>query len=414
MSVRTSIDARLSEVRIGDGRAGAVRLPWWLKADRAGARIGILRRLSASRTFALGARSGALKSAQSRSGRTFRLDLRQRVVVKALVSRHIGRGGARAAALAQHVVYLGRSGAGAEGARPMFFDRTQDGIDAKAATSVWADDRHHFRFIISPEHGERIADLRGYVREVMGRISVDLGEPGLAWIATCHFDTDQPHAHVLVRGRRSSGRDLVIPRLYVSYGFRGRAQEVARERLGDLSRPDAERRIWRETEADRLTALDRRLIAAADSERMVDDGVGASDAWSALTRGRLRHLERLGLAQRIGSRFRLAGDLEDQLRALQLRKDVIRTLNQRRFAGVRTIKEFESSRLAGRVIRAGSHDELGATPYVIIADARGTEYYARLKPGAELPSKAETVQLVQGERGAQLIHKVARQTGLER
>lgn len=414
MTVRTSIDARLSGVEIGDGCAGAVSLPWWLKADRTGARIGILRRLSASRTFALGARSGALKSAQSRSGRAFRLDVRQRVVVKALVSRHVGRGGARAAALAQHVAYLGRSGAGAEGGRPVFFDRTRDGIEPKAATGIWADDRHHFRFIISPEHGEQIADLKSYVRDVMGRVSADLGEPDLKWIATCHFDTDQPHAHVLVRGRRSSGRDLVIPRLYVSYGFRARAQEVAQERLGDLSRPDAERRIWRETEADRLTALDRRLIAAADNERMVEDGVGASDAWSALTRGRLRHLERLGLAERIGPRFRLAGDLEDQLRALQLRKDVIRTLNQRQFVAAKTVKEFETGRLVGRVVRAGSHDELGATPYVIVADARGAEHYARLKPGAELPSRGEMVQLVQGERGAQLVQKIARQTGLER
>ena len=48
-------------------------------------------------------------------------------------------------------------------------------------------------------------------------------------------------------GRRAEGRDLVIPRDYVADGFRARAQEAAQERLGDLSRLDAERRIWRET-----------------------------------------------------------------------------------------------------------------------------------------------------------------------
>jgi type IV secretory pathway VirD2 relaxase len=364
--------------------------------------------------FALGDRSGALRSAQSRSGRSFRLDVRQRVVVKALVSRHVGMSAARGAALAQHAVYLGRSGAGAEGARPEFFDRTQDGIDPQSATSAWADDRHHFRFIISPEHGDRIVDLKAYVRDVMGRVSADLAEQDLEWIGTCHFDTDQPHAHVLIRGKRSSGRDLVMPRAYVSFGFRARAQEAAQERLGDLARPDAERRIWRETEADRFTALDRRLIAAADQDGMVEDGVGASDAWSALTRGRLRHLERLGLAERIGRRFQLSADLEIQLRALQLRRDIIRTLNQRRFAGASAVREFESGRLMGRVVRAGSHDELGATPYVIVADREGVEHYARLRTGTDLPTLGATVQLIHGERGAQLVQTMARGEGFER
>jgi hypothetical protein len=50
-----------------------------------------------------------------------------------------------------------------------------------------------------------------------------------------------------------SGRDLVIPRDYVGHGFRARAQEGAQELLGDLSRGDAEQRIWRETQADRFT-----------------------------------------------------------------------------------------------------------------------------------------------------------------
>lgn len=59
---------------------------------------------------------------------------------------------------------------------------------------------------------------------------------------------------------------------------------------------DTERRVWRATQADQFTALDRRLIAAQDSAGRVEDGVGGTDAWAALSRGRLRHLEALGLA----------------------------------------------------------------------------------------------------------------------
>ncbi|RZJ41430.1 MAG: type VI secretion protein, partial [Brevundimonas sp.] len=268
MSVRQAIEDRVSAPGEPAAEGLRVALPRSLKTEPSGVRVGLLRRLAGSRTFALGDRAGVLRAAQTRSGRPFRLDVRQRVIVKALVSRHVGRGAARAVALAKHVVYLGRAGAGQEGARPAFFDRDRDGVRPSEITANWRDDRHHFRFIVSPEHGDRL-DLTPYVREVMGRVAADLGEPEVRWIATCHYDTDQPHAHVLVRGRRGDGRDLVIARDYIGYGFRARAQEVAQERLGDLSRVEAERRIWKETEADRFTGFDRRLIAEADASGRV-------------------------------------------------------------------------------------------------------------------------------------------------
>jgi type IV secretory pathway VirD2 relaxase len=406
MLIRDAIQARLTARDGPEDRAGRARLPRSLKSDATTVRTALFQRLAASRLFARGDRAGVLRSAQARSGRAFRLDVRQKVIVKVLVSRHLGKGAERGAALAKHAAYLGRAGAGVEGARAEFFDREHDGVDpaaATAATAAWSADRHHFRLIVSPEHGDRIADLRGYVREVMTRVSADLGQPELRWLATCHFDTDQPHAHVLIRGKRASGKDLVIPRDYVAYGIRARAQEVAQERLGDLSRANAERRVWRETQADRFTGFDRRLLDARDADGLVPDGVGSTDAWAALSRGRLRHLERLGLAERVGSRYRLPEDAERRLRVLQLRKDVIRTLHARRLEGAQEVRELGADRVRGRVVARGAHDELGATPFVVVRDTAGVEHYARLAFGQATPELGRGVDLVRTERGAAVL-----------
>lgn len=403
MTVRQALEAKLATTDREDHRAGRVRLPTSLKSDRTGVRLVMLQRLAASRLFAIGDKAGVLKAAQRRSGRSFRMDVRQRVIVKALVSRHEGKGAARADALAKHVAYLGRSGAGVDGARPGYFDRAEDELDPAVATAGWAADRHHFRLIISPEHGDRISDLKAYAREVMRRVAEDRGQPDLQWIGTCHFDTDQPHVHVVMRGKRADGKDLVLPRDYIAYGIRARAQEVAQELLGDLSRADAERRIWRETQADRFTGFDRRLVAAADSERMVDDGVGATDAWAALSRGRLRHLEALGLAHREGRRYRLDAELETRLRGLQLRQDIIRTLQHRRLESGRDVQELKDGRVRGRVVGRGAHDELGGVPWVIVRDGAGQERYARLAFGQNLPSMGRNVELAAGPRGAQVL-----------
>jgi type IV secretory pathway VirD2 relaxase len=402
MLTREAIGIRLSATSDDAPARRIARLPTRLKADRSPVRTAMLQRLAASRLFAYGDRAGVLRSAQRRSGRPFRLDVRQRVIVKALVSRHAGRGPGRGAALAAHVTYLGRSGTAQDGARPTFFDRETDEVDAATATAAWSDDRHHFRFIVSPEHGDRISDFTRFTRETMRRVADDLGEPQLQWIAICHFDTDQPHAHILLRGRRASGRDLVIPRDYVGYGFRGRAQEVAHAFLGDLSRADAEQRIWRESQADSFTGFDRRLLQAADADLEVDDGVGVSDAWAALTRGRLRHLETLGLATRQGHRYRLHPDLESQLRTLQLRRDIIRTLHQRRLESGRDVRELGEERVRGRLVKVGHHDELGASNWVVVRDAGGAEHFARLRVGQSPPRVGRGVELISGPGGVRI------------
>ncbi|MNU29721.1 hypothetical protein D3C71_181980 [compost metagenome] len=412
MLVREEIEGRLSHAH--DHRRDSmlqVGLPHRLKPDRMGARLGLLQRLAASKTFALGDRTGVLRAARNRSGRSFRLDVRQRVVVKALVCRHAGRGVARGAALARHLAYLGREGAGEEGASPAFFDRASNTVSATEATSSWSAQRHHFRFIVSPENGDRIDDLRGYVRELMTRVCADLGEPDLPWLAVCHHNTDQPHAHVLLSGRRADGRDLVIPRDYIAYGFRARAQELAQERLGDLSRHDAERRIWRETQADAFTGLDRRLLAARDADGMVGDGLGRSGAWAALTRGRLAHLEALGLARRHGRRFHLTEDMEGRLRRLQISRDVMRTLNQRRLESAREVRVFSGERVKGEVMKAGFHDELGASPYVVVRDRIGVEHYARLVVGSDLPAVGARAGLEMRARGVVCLTKGLGRTG---
>jgi type IV secretory pathway VirD2 relaxase len=54
-------------------------------------------------------------------------------------------------------------------------------------------------------------------------------------LAVDHWITDNPHVHVLVRGRADDGRDLVISRDYTSRGFRDRGAERIALELGPRS-----------------------------------------------------------------------------------------------------------------------------------------------------------------------------------
>ena len=54
------------------------------------------------------------------------------------------------------------------------------------------------------------------------------------------------------------------------------------------------------------------------------------------------------------------------------------------------------------MIQRGTHDELGAVPWVIVKDREGQEHYARLGFGQTAPPVGRTIELVGAARGAKV------------
>jgi len=71
------------------------------------------------------------------------------VVTKARVVRHTGSR-FRSAPLSNHVIYLKRDGVTHDGADARMFDARSDAADEQGLRRALPDDRHHFRFIVSP------------------------------------------------------------------------------------------------------------------------------------------------------------------------------------------------------------------------------------------------------------------------
>jgi hypothetical protein len=87
----------------------------------------------------------------------------RRVVVMARIARRQG-GGFHSAPLSKHVAYLKRDGVTRDGADARMFDAASDNADAKGFAERCDEDRHHFRFTVSPEDAIRMADLRALSR----------------------------------------------------------------------------------------------------------------------------------------------------------------------------------------------------------------------------------------------------------
>src|SRR5258707_4324257 len=117
----------------------------------------------------------------------------RRVVVKARVVRHKGRA-FRSAPLTAHLAYRKRDGVTRSGKRAEVFDAGSDRADGAAFAERCKDDRHHFRFIVSPEDAGDMTDLKAFTPDLAKQMEIDLGTR-LVWVVVDHWNKDNPPVH---------------------------------------------------------------------------------------------------------------------------------------------------------------------------------------------------------------------------
>jgi hypothetical protein len=131
----------------------------------------------------------------------------RRVVVKARIVRHKLGSGAQAV----HLRYLERDGTTRDGERGQLYGPETDKADRSAFVERGEGDRHSFRFIVAPEDGDRLSDLRAFTRDVMQQMEADLGTK-LDWVAVDHFNTGHPHSMWSSAARTISAKTSSSPR----------------------------------------------------------------------------------------------------------------------------------------------------------------------------------------------------------
>lgn len=144
-----------------------------------------------------------------------------------------------------HLRYIEREGVGREQDTGKAYGPMTDEADTAAFEERGREDRHQFRLIVSPEDAEQLDDLRTYTRHLMGRMEADLGTR-LDWVAVNHWNTDNPHTHVVLRGKDDTGKDLIISQQYITQSMRERAAELATEWLGPRTELEIQSTMQRE------------------------------------------------------------------------------------------------------------------------------------------------------------------------
>jgi type IV secretory pathway VirD2 relaxase len=314
----------------------------------------------------------------------------RRVIVKSRIVKLAGKGLTAARA---HVRYIERDGTTRDGGRGTLYGAEAGRVDGKAFLDRADGDRHQFRFIVSAEDGCDYEDLKPLTLRLMARMEEDLGTK-LEWVAVDHYNTGHPHTHIIVRGKDDRGKDLIIAREYITQGMRERAAELVDLDLGPRSTSDIQAKLRGEVDQERLTGIDRALLRDTDAAGVV--AATGRDAFDqAIRTGRLRKLERLGLAQPVGTaRWRLDPDLADTLKRMGERGDIIRTM-QRAYSAranapaladriIYDPRAPDARPLVGRLLERGLSDELNDRHYLIVEATDGRSHYVEIGKGEQV------------------------------
>jgi hypothetical protein len=305
--------------------------------------------------------------------------LSRRCVVKA---HYVSAASTSGDGLRLHLAYLERDGVEKDGSPGVLYGQDTT-FDKATFAELIPGEKRQFRFIVAPEDGAEL-DLTSFARELMTRMSEDLGRP-LIWAAVNHHNTEHDHVHIVIRGIDGTGRELFIPDSYIKRDMRWRAQEIATRELGLRSEVDFRKQRNAEISKERLTTLDRRLKElVAGGQQLPARALGAvrQHERPALL-ARLATLKSLGLAHAgAWGTWTLVPDWQERLRALGERADVIKRLHRIAGGDVSRYRLDGATALAapveGVVRGKGLHDELAGSVFAAIESKDGATHYVLL------------------------------------
>jgi type IV secretory pathway VirD2 relaxase len=339
-------------------------------------------------------RQGRISCGRSRFGKGQRATVQATHLITsrsrgAVVKARVVRNGGRESPLATHLTYLRREGVTRDGEKAQLFGPDSDRIDPKEFAARCDGDRHHFRFIVSPDDATEMSDLKCFTRDLVAQMEKDL-DTKLDWAGVAHWNTEHPHIHLIVRGVRDDGENLVIARDYIKEGMRDRARDLITQELGPRTEQDIRRELERQIATERWTKLDRQLMQDATRDGFIDLAPLPSrqpDTVHALKVGRLRKLEALGLAEEVGAgQWTISDKAEATLRALGERGDIIKRMHrglsasgiERNAASYVLASESLDDPVIGRLVDRGLDNELKGTAYAVVDGVDGRTHHVRL------------------------------------
>ena len=305
-----------------------------------------------------------------------------------------------------HGRYLARQGAQLEDQPGLGFDSSNEDLNISKTLRTWQEDGDPrlWKIIISPEMAHKL-DLKEHVRAVMGRVEKDLGTK-LEWVAIDHYNTDNPHAHIVLRGVDQDGEELRINKEYFTQGFRQRSIQEATQKLGLRLERDILLNRDQAIRAMHITEIDREITRKLTKDNFINLTLPQSDFMykqELQLKGRLMFFEEIGLAKKFNAAsWHVDPNFMDYLKFIQTQQDIVKTKNRHskdmlnpNLPVIVNKLEKIGDTIIGMVIGMGLSESPGEPRYMLIEGIDNKIHYVLTPEG--ITKKRDSGDLRNGE-----------------
>jgi type IV secretory pathway VirD2 relaxase len=289
---------------------------------------------------------------------------------------------------------------------PELYCHDDGSIDIKEKINDFQKAPHFFNIIISPENGDEL-DLKEFTRSFVAKVEADLGTK-LDWAAGNHYDTNDPHVHLLFKGEDEHGKKLILTRDYISRGLRARASQVATTKLGLRSRDEVIRSLEFDVLKPAKTDLDKIILRASHENRIdlpntyLDE---LQDLPKELFQRRLEFLETKDLVKKeCEGVWHIDADLIKKLKELSRTSSIIERLSgdlkiNNQACEIISAKNLFDQRVKGYVVERGFVDDHSNKEYLVVKSKEKKFLYVELEKYSEkTPAKVGEFIQIEGTK----------------
>lgn len=297
-----------------------------------------------------------------------------------------------------HLYYITREEAGLEGQKAELFSNHDSAPSISELADSFSKSPHNFRFIISPENGDKL-DLKEFTKELIEIMEKDLGTK-LNWVASCHYDTNNPHIHLVVDGRDDREKKLLIRKDYMSRGIRNRASQISTYMIGLKTKEEIYYGMSLSTSKNSKTYLDEviQFISTNSSKEIINtDKIKYKEfdfINKTLLEERLYYLESKGLSTRNENNcWTINKNYPDILKEIGRTNSIIERLSQKLSVKKEQCQIISRESLPdkgykGRVVSHGFTNEIDEIRFLVIKTEDNKYLYLELgKYSEKTPSK---------------------------
>jgi type IV secretory pathway VirD2 relaxase len=312
----------------------------------------------------------------------------RRVIVKSKFKKNNGE--TFKEILRKHIDYLTRGGADRDGKKPSLFSSEEENIEPKKVYENFSKSPHSFRFIISPEDSDSL-DLKSFTMDLMKTIEQDLGTK-IDWVAAVHYDTNDPHVHMVINGKDKSGDDLFIKRDYITHGIRNRASTIISNKLGLRSLHEVINSLQFDVTKNRKCGIDD-IINRQSNNGKLDlnelDENQLNEIPKVLFIRRIAYLESKGIAKNIEKGiWQINANYVDSLRDIDRSNQILGKLSSflkvnKENCQIQNANELATNPIEGHVLKRGRIDEAGDNEYLVIRSKDNRNHYIELEKYSE-------------------------------